>query len=50
MSKSITHEVFDDVVTITFDQEKSIANVFNEELLEELAQGGSKNSHLSNDS
>ena len=38
MSKSITHEVFDDVVTITFDQEKSIANVFNEELLEELAQ------------
>jgi 3-hydroxyacyl-CoA dehydrogenase/enoyl-CoA hydratase/3-hydroxybutyryl-CoA epimerase len=38
MSKSITHEIFDDVVTITFDQENSIANVFNEELLEELAQ------------
>lgn len=38
MGKSITHEVFDDVVTITFDQENSIANVFNEELLEELAQ------------
>ena len=36
MSKSITHEVFDDVVTITFDQENSIANVFNEDMFAEL--------------
>ena len=36
MSKSITREVFDDVVTITFDQEDSIANVFNEDMFAEL--------------
>jgi len=36
MGKSITREVFDDVVTITFDQENSIANVFNEDMFAEL--------------
>jgi 3-hydroxyacyl-CoA dehydrogenase/enoyl-CoA hydratase/3-hydroxybutyryl-CoA epimerase len=36
MSNSITREVFDDIVTITFDQENSIANVFNEDMFAEL--------------
>ena len=36
MGNSITREVFDDVVTITFDQENSIANVFNEDMFAEL--------------
>jgi len=36
MSNSITREVFDNIVTITFDQENSIANVFNEDMFAEL--------------
>jgi 3-hydroxyacyl-CoA dehydrogenase/enoyl-CoA hydratase/3-hydroxybutyryl-CoA epimerase len=36
MSNSITREVFDEIVTITFDQENSIANVFNEDMFAEL--------------
>ena len=36
MGNSITKEVFDDVVTITFDQENSIANVFDENMFAEL--------------
>ena len=36
MSKSIKREQLNDVVTITFDQENSIANVFNEKMFSEL--------------
>ena len=36
MSKSIQREQLNDVVTITFDQENSIANVFNEKMFSEL--------------
>jgi 3-hydroxyacyl-CoA dehydrogenase/enoyl-CoA hydratase/3-hydroxybutyryl-CoA epimerase len=36
MSNSIKREVFDDIVTIIFDQENSTANVFNEDLFKEL--------------
>jgi len=36
MSNSIKREEFGDVVTITFDQENSIANVFNEKMFSEL--------------
>jgi len=36
MSNSIKREEFDDVVTITFDQENSVANVFNESMFSEL--------------
>jgi enoyl-CoA hydratase/carnithine racemase len=36
MSKSIKLEQLNDVVTITFDQENSIANVFDENMFAEL--------------
>ena len=36
MSKSIKLEQFNDIVTITFDQENSIANVFDENMFKEL--------------
>ena len=36
MSNSIKREQHDDVVTLTFDQENSVANVFNEDMFAEL--------------
>ena len=36
MSNSIKREQHDDVVTLTFDQENSVANVFNENMFAEL--------------
>ena len=36
MSNSIKREQHDEVVTLTFDQEKSVANVFNEDMFAEL--------------
>ena len=36
MSNSIKREQHDNVLTIIFDQENSVANVFNEELFTEL--------------
>ena len=36
MGKSIKLEQFNDMVTITFDQENSVANVFDENMFTEL--------------
>ena len=36
MSNSIKREQHDEVVTLTFDQENSVANVFNEDMFAEL--------------